>query len=97
MKNEENSKVVDVEVKEVEETEETEMKKESFISKAIGFGKRNWKKGAVIVGVTLVGVAGMMIGSKISGADEAIAALPIGDSYNDVSDGSDESSADTEE
>ena len=97
MKNEENSKVVDVEVKEVEETEETEMKKESFISKAIGFGKRNWKKGAVIVGVTAAAVAGMVIGSKISGADEAIAALPVGDSYDEVSDGSDESSADTEE
>lgn len=96
MKNEENVKVVDVEVKEVEETEDTEMKETTF-SKVKGFVKRNWKKGAVIVGVTLVGVAGAVIGSKISVADEAIAALPIGDSYDEVTDGSDESSADTEE
>lgn len=91
-------KVVDVEVKDVvDETEETEMKKESFISKVVGFGRRNWKKGAVIVGVTLVGVAGMMIGSKISGVDDAIAALPVGDSDCDEESGTvDESSADTE-
>lgn len=96
MKNEENVKVVDVEeVKTVEETADTETK-ESIVDKVTGFMKRNWKKGAVIVGVALVGAAGMVIGSKISGADEAIAALPVGDSGVEVSDESDESSADTE-
>jgi hypothetical protein len=96
MKNEENVKVVDVEeVKTVEETADTEAK-ESKVDKLKGFMKRNWKKVA-IGAVTVIGVAAAVtIGSKISGSDEAIAALPVGDSGVEVSNESDESSADAE-
>ena len=95
MKDEKNVEVVTEEV-EFTEFEETEAE-ESLLDKGKAWFGRNWKKFA-IGAVTVIGVAATVaIGSKISGADEAIAALPIDDSYGEVSDGTDESSADTEE
>jgi hypothetical protein len=95
MKDEKNVEVVTEEV-ETTVVEETEAK-ESLLDKGKAWLGRNRKK--VVIGfVTVIGVAvGVVIGSKISGADEAIAALPIDDSYDEVSDGTDESSADAEE
>lgn len=90
MKNEENAKVVDVEAVEVEATEVETEAKESFLDKAKAFGKRNWKKGLIGIGVVAGVAAAVVIGSKVSGVDKAIAALPVGDSSDEVT-GSDDS------
>lgn len=80
-----DGKIIDAEVKDVTNEKETEMK-ESKLDKLKAFGKRNWKKGAFIVGVVAGVATCAIIDSKIHGADDAIAALPIGDSDDSESD-----------
>ncbi len=80
-----DAKVIDAEVKDVTNEEETEMK-ESKLDKLKAFGKRNWKKGLFIVGVVAGFATAAVIDSKIHGANDAIGALPIGDSDDSESD-----------